>query len=93
MLDKKVFMTKMDELLTLFPDWGFDKSNGPQAAVWYKQFTDLSDKEFEKMVDVFIANEKFNPTVGGLRQYIVRERQKTQEQLDHEQMLKENGLV
>lgn len=93
MIDKQVFKQKMDELMILFPSWGFDKSNEKEALTWYNKFSDLTNKEFSYMVDSFIKNDKFNPTVGGLRQYIVEEPKKSRDQIEHEQMLMENGML
>lgn len=92
MLDDDVFATKMGELLALFPSWEPEINQTSVAQIWYDQFRDLTDNEFKNMVDSYIANEKFNPTVGGLRRYVVKGFRKSQEQINHENMLKENGL-
>lgn len=93
MLNKELFFNKMNELLILFPNWNPDLDNKETVITWYKQFQDLYDEEFIHMVDSFIQNEKFNPTVGGLFQYLVKKKRKSRDQIKHEEMLKENGLL
>lgn len=69
MLSKETFIEKMDELLIVFPGWGFDRSDKDIVGVWYERFCDLKDQQFINMVDSYIECEKFNPTVAGLMQY------------------------
>lgn len=92
MLNKKVFISKMNELLILFPNWNPDLDQTEVVKAWYSRFQDLTDNEFTSMVNSFIRQDKFNPTVGGLRQYLVKESRKTSDQIEHENMLRENGL-
>ena len=72
MLNKNLFAEKMEELLVLFPNWNieFDTKN---MRVWYNQFSDLTDNEFKRMVETYVKNEQYHPTVGSLRKYIVKE--------------------
>jgi len=90
MLDKEVFFKNMDNLLMAFPNWKLDVENVEIMKFWYKAFKNFDDARFGYMIDQFILNENFNPTIGGLRQYDnLPQKSVTQEK--HEKMLKEMG--
>ncbi len=72
MLNKNLFAEKMEELLVLFPNWNIEL-DAKNMRVWYKQFSDLTNNEFIRMIDTYVRNEQYHPTVGSLRKYIVRE--------------------
>lgn len=92
MLSKKVFIFKMEELLMSFPNWKIDNDDPRTMSFWYNNFSNLSDDSFVHMVDQYISNENFNPTIGGLKRYDTLPI-KSATQIKHEQMLKGNGLL
>lgn len=88
MLDKQVFKEGMEKLMYLFSSWNFDPRDSKQRNVWYGQFRHMDNKRFEHMIDSYIKNEKFNPTIKTLLDNDTIHR-KSKEQKKHEAMLKE----
>lgn len=56
-------------MLIVFPNWGFDKADAEFVKTWYEQFNNMNDYQFSVMVDSYIKNEKYTPTVAGLLNY------------------------
>ena len=69
MLSKEVFFEMMDKLLILYPSWNVALDDKGVVKTWYEQFQHMSDDDFRQMIDDYIENEKFNPTVAGLKEY------------------------
>lgn len=92
MLDKQVFKQYFDLLFEAFPTWGVDKSSGSTMSFWYSRFKTFDNERFSHMVESYIEHEKFNPTVAGLKEHDTLPR-KSITQINHEKMLKENGLI
>lgn len=77
MLNKHLFLEKIKELVIYFPSWNFEVSD-KNVRIWYNQFSDLTDNEFKRMVETYVQNEQYPPTVGSLRKYIVKDPEKNQ---------------
>lgn len=92
MLSKDTFMFKMDELLMTFPNWKIKYDDPNTMRFWYSKFSHMNEKQFVFMIDSYIENETFNPTIGGLKNYDTLPK-KSHTQIEHEKMLKENGLL
>ncbi|MFD2658575.1 hypothetical protein [Gracilibacillus thailandensis] len=92
MLDKQLFREKMKELMIYYPNWNFEVSD-KNLSLWYERFKDHKEKKFIKMIDDYIDNETFNPTIAGLLKYYLPEPKKTLDQIRHEEMLRENGML
>lgn len=92
MLDKEVFFKKMDELLMAYPNWNIQYDDPKVMKFWYSKFKHMENRHFELMIDRYIENENFNPTIGGLKSWDIEPR-KSAEQIAHEKMLKEHGLL
>mgnify|MGYP001171381621 FL=1 len=91
-LNKKTFVTGMNKLLVTFPGWGFDIDNKFAIKTWYEFFEHMDDERFLYMIDQYIENESKFPTVAGLKKCDTIPR-KSRTQIEHEQMLRENGLL
>lgn len=92
MLDKQVFKKGMQQLLYAFPNWKIKLDDQEVARFWYMRFKDFENERFMQMVDKYIENEKFDPTIKSLKSWDIMPR-KTRDQLEHEKMLKEAGLL
>lgn len=92
MLDKEVFFANMDNLVMAFPNWKLDFDNPDVIKFWYSNFMNLDNERFAYMVDKYINNETFNPTIKGLKNWDTIPK-KSRDQIEHEKMLKENGLL
>lgn len=92
MLDKDTFFEKFDELVTAYPSWKLDFGNARVVKFWYSKFEDMESGHFIHMVDSYIEKERFNPTIAGLREHDTLPR-KTRDQIEHEKMLKEHGML
>lgn len=88
MLDKEVFKRNMDKLMYLFKNWNFDPSDPNEARAWYEMFKHFDNYRFEYMVNQYIDNEKFPPTVAGLKAWDTAPK-KTIDQINHEKLIKE----
>jgi len=86
MLDKEVFFKNMDNLLMAFPNWKLDVRDVETMKFWYTVFRSFDNARFAYMVDQYINNEQYNPTIGGLKQHDTMPR-KTRDQIEHEKML------
>ena len=91
-LNKKTFVTGMNKLLVTFPGWGFDIDNKFAIKTWYEFFEHMDDERFLYMIDQYIENESKFPTVAGLKKCDTIPR-KSRTQIEHEQMLREHGLL
>lgn len=91
-LDKKTFVTGLNKLLVSFPGWNFDINNQFAMKTWYEFFEHMDDERYLYMVDKYIENENKFPTVAGLKEWDKIPR-KSRTQLEHEQMLREHGLL
>ncbi|WP_163583305.1 hypothetical protein [Gracilibacillus saliphilus] len=85
-LSKEKFIEQMNQLLIFFPNWNVDLSSKTVASRWYHQFADCTDREFFKMVQLYIEKESFNPTVAGLKKYWVKDQRKRPEQVEWERV-------
>lgn len=90
MLDKNIFFDHMEKLLMAYPNWKINLSDKNTSKFWYEQFKNMENKHFIHMVNSFVNTEKFNPTIAGLKEHDTHPR-KSREQLEHEQMLRDNG--
>lgn len=90
MLDKEVFFSSMDKLSMSYPNWKLDTSNKDTMRFWYSKFNDLTNEQFAHMVDKYIDNESFGPSIASLRKWDILPR-KSKDQIKHEQMLREIG--
>jgi|SRR5690625_4645738 len=88
MLDKEVFKENMNKLMYLFKNWNFDPSDPNEARAWYEMFKHFDNSRFECMVEKYIDNEKFPPTVAGLKAWDIAPR-KTMDQIKHEQYMEQ----
>ena len=73
-----------------FPSWKIKNDDPETMRFWYNKFDHMDEDAFVKMVDEYIENENFNPTVAGLKKWDVLPK-KSATQIIHEQMLKEYG--
>lgn len=92
MLDKETFFASMDKLVMAFPNWKLDVESTSVMQFWYTKFRDTDNERFSHMVDNYIENENFSPTIKGLKDHDTLPR-KSITQVNHEKMLKENGLL
>jgi len=69
MLDKNVFLEGMQKLVVFYPQWGVKVEDSQVVKMWYEQFQDMSNGDFSSMVNQYIAKEKFNPTIAGLKEH------------------------
>lgn len=90
MLNKSTFKKGMQQLLLAFPNWKVRLDKPDVASFWYTKFNKYSDEQFLVMVEQYIENERFDPTIKGLKDWDVLPR-KSKTQIEHEQMLKEYG--
>lgn len=88
MLDKELFKKGMNQLLLAFPRWSVKLEEREVAEFWYKKFKHLTDKQFNNMVEKYIENERFEPTIKGLNDWDITPR-KSLTQINHEKMLEE----
>ncbi len=91
MLDKDLFKQKINELLVSFPNWKIKYDDPFTMKLWYSKFEDMEDEHFYYMIDKYIENETFNPTIAGLKSWDIAPR-KSRDQIKHEQMVREMGL-
>lgn len=89
MLNKDVFFNKMDELVMTYANWRLKYDDVKTMKFWYDKFKDFEDERFIQMVDKYLANEKFNPTIAGLREWDIMPR-KSATQIAHEKSLAEH---
>lgn len=68
MLTKKVFQNQLEILVKTYPNWKLNVSDGETVKVWYNQFKNYDDEDFKRMVQDYIDNEKFPPTVAGIKE-------------------------
>lgn len=92
MLDKELFFNKMDQLVASYPNWKLEVGSEKVMRFWYSKFENMKNNHFEYMVDKYIENETFNPTIAGLKNWDIAPR-KSRDQIKHEQMIKEMGLL
>lgn len=92
MLNKDLFFSKFDKLLLAFPNWKIKFDDVDTVKFWYEKFKHLSNERFSHMVDEYMKNEKFNPTIAGLKEYDNLP-VKSYTQIEHERMLKEHGML
>jgi len=69
-LNKDIFFNKMEELINIYPSWNIDFSDEEVVRDWYKRFKNIDENTFVEAVNDYIENERFNPTVAGLMEYI-----------------------
>lgn len=92
MLSKEVFKENMDKLLKSYVNWKFDRSDSEMVSIWYEKFKYKNDKEFSEMVDAYILEEKFNPTIAGILEYNKRIPSEA-EKIKNELASKRNELI
>ena len=88
MLDKKVFVDQMNELLVFFPSWSVKLDDPVIARKWFNTFESCTNQEFTRMVRAYIQKERFNPTVAGMKDYLVQDNKKSPEQIEWENLVK-----
>ena len=91
-ISKDLFVDHMNILLVAFPSWNFDSKNPLALKVWYDKFKHFDEERFTRMIDSYVSDAKFNPTIAGLKEHDTLPR-KSITQINHEKMLKENGLM
>lgn len=91
-LTKEGFKTGMQRLVDAYPNWRFKYDDPNAMSTWYKFFDYMDDERFLYMIDAYIDFSSRFPTVAGLKECDTIPR-KSKEQLKHEQMLRENGLL
>lgn len=92
MLNKETFFNYMDKLINVYPNWRLRYDDPDVMRMWYGFFDYMDCERFSYMVDEFIANSDRFPTIAGLKRFDNIPR-KTRDQIAHEKMLKENGLL
>jgi hypothetical protein len=65
-LDKKVFVEGLRDLLDFFPGWNMRANDPTVLAKWYTRFEDFTNEEFKKCVSIYVRTSKDFPTVAGL---------------------------
>lgn len=92
MLGKEVFFVNMENLLMAFPNWKLNVEDVEIMKFWHTAFKNFSNERFVYMIDQYINNENFNPTIGGLKRHDTLP-VKSATQIKHENMLAKNGLL
>lgn len=92
MLSKDVFFEKMDELVMTYSNWRLKYDDVKTMKFWYEKFQHMEDAQFKYMVDRYIENDKFNPTISGLKEWDTMPR-KSATQIEHEKVLREHGML
>ena len=67
MLDKEVFKSKIKELSLAFRNWKFDITDKELISFWYKQFKNYGNEEFKNLIQKYIDNESYSPTIAGIK--------------------------
>lgn len=88
MLDKKTFINGLNKLIVAYPNWNLDVDNAQVLKIWFDFFKHMDNKRFDHMINEYIDNQRFNPTVAGLKECDTFPR-KSITQLRHEQEMKE----
>jgi len=91
MLDKKIFINGINDLLIAFPSWNFDAENKSALSFWYERFKHMDKERFGYMIKSYTDHETRFPTIAGLKKCDTIPR-KSRDQIQHEQMLKEMGM-
>lgn len=91
-LDKTVFTDGLNTLLAYFPSWKLDIKNSFVLKKWYEQFEHMDNERFLYMIDNYAKNDRALPTIAGLLECDTIPR-KSRTQIEHEQMLREHGLL
>lgn len=92
MLSKDAFFEGMDKLLAVYPGWQIKNDDKDVMKIWYDKFKHMDDERYLYMIDMYIDNETRFPTIAGLLECDTIPR-KSRTQLEHEKMLRENGLL
>lgn len=87
-----MFFNKMDQLVVSYPNWKLEVESEKVMKFWYSKFESMENNHFEYMVDKYIENEIYNPTIAGLKKWDIVPR-KSKDQIKHEEMIKEMGLL
>ena len=82
MVSKEVFRRQMQRLKNLFPNWKADLSDKQVVKDWYNEFKELSEKRFVNKVDKFVADSSYPPTVAGIMNEDLKEKNKYQRASD-----------
>ena len=82
MLDKDTFRGQMERLNVLFDKWRVDITDPETMKIWYSEFKGLSDEEFVRKVDKFVADSPYPPTVAGIMNENLKEKSKYQRASD-----------
>jgi len=69
MLSYEVFTNNFETLTEIFINWKFDLTNAKGCNTWFKQFEYMADSDFERMINDYIKQETFPPTVSALLKY------------------------
>ena len=70
MLNKDIFRKEFEKLAVIYPNWKLDITDKKKLKIWYERFRDVDDKNFVWAIDDYINNERFNPTIAGIKEYI-----------------------
>jgi len=92
MLDKKTFIHGLNKLLVAYPNWKLDIDSDFTLRVWYEKFKHMDGARFKHMIDQYVENEERIPTIAGLKRCDTFPR-KSIDQIKHEEMLREEGLI
>lgn len=68
MLDKELFKKQMERLAALYDRWQVEIENPDVMKIWYGEFKDYEDDFFVDMVDEYVLENQYNPTVAGIKQ-------------------------
>lgn len=83
MLSKETFKKGFQKLCYLYIKWPIKMDDSEIVRNWYENFKDMRDEDFIDMVDNYIKNETFHPTVAGLLKY----RAETKEKLSEKEII------
>jgi len=92
MLDKNTFVEGLNKLIVAYPSWGLKSDDNKTLRVWYNFFKHMDGERFNYMINSYIEHEPRYPTVAGLKKCDTIPR-KSRDQIEHEKMLKEQGLL
>ena len=67
MLSKKTFKQQIKRLSILYPNWRVDISDKDTMKVWYNEFKEMNDEQFEVAIEEYINNEVYTPTIAGIK--------------------------
>lgn len=66
MLSKNVFKEGMEKLIVFYPKWTFSAQDEKSTKLWYEKFKKCDDAKFLSMIDSYVMNETYAPSVKAL---------------------------